>query len=110
VELPGGILERIEAVFFAVWTMGVFTTAALSFDVAVLALNSVFTRVKKIHIIFILSPLIYYISLTPKNTGQILAFGDFFGHFMLPFSCLTTIILLITAKIRGVKTNDPSSP
>ena len=102
VELPGGILERFEAIFFVVWTMGVFNTTVMAFDVVILALNSIFKKMKKINLIFILSPLIYYVALFPRDTGQILLFGEFIGTYMVSFAFITTIVLLVIAKIRGV--------
>ncbi|MFC5464289.1 GerAB/ArcD/ProY family transporter [Lederbergia graminis] len=105
IELPGGILERVEAVFFVIWTMSVFTTAVMSFDIAILALNSIFKRIKKMQLIFILSPLCYYIGLIPKNTIQLNVFGNILGTYMISFVFIITISLSIIAKIRRVKSN-----
>ncbi|PAV27822.1 spore gernimation protein [Virgibacillus profundi] len=109
VELPGGILERVEAIFFVVWTMGVFNTTVMAVDVAIMALHSIFKKMKKMQLIFILSPVIYYIALFPRDTGQIILFGDFLGTYMVSFAFITTIVLIVIAKIRGVKPNDKTN-
>ncbi|MFD1707727.1 endospore germination permease [Siminovitchia sediminis] len=106
IELPGGILERVEAIFFIIFTMAVFTTTAMALDVAILALQSIFKRLKKMQLIFMLSPLLYFIALSPQNIGQIHMFGDLLGNYLVSFTFLTTIVLFIIAKIRGVKPND----
>ncbi|WP_010097131.1 GerAB/ArcD/ProY family transporter [Ornithinibacillus scapharcae] len=106
VELPGAILERIEAVFFVVWTMGVFTTTVMAFDIAILALRSVFKRIKKMTLVLFLSPTMYYLSMVPNDSSQITIFGDILGNITVIFSFTTTIVLIVIAKIRGVGSND----
>ncbi|WP_026908021.1 GerAB/ArcD/ProY family transporter [Paucisalibacillus globulus] len=109
IEIPGGIFERVESFFFVVWTMGVFNTTAMAFDVAVLALHSIFKRIKKMQLILILSPLIYYLALLPRDTSQIVMFGEFIGSYLVSFTFLTTMLLIIVAKIRRVKHNDKTT-
>lgn len=106
VELPGAILERIEAVFFVVWTMGVFTTTVMAFDIAILSLKYIFKGMKKKTLILFLSPLMYYISMLPRDSSQISLFGDILGNITVIFSLMTTIVLILIAKIRGVRSND----
>ncbi|WP_096271703.1 GerAB/ArcD/ProY family transporter [Paucisalibacillus globulus] len=109
IEVPGGILERVEAFFFIVWTMGVFNGTTLAFDAAILALNSVLKRMKKVKLVIILSPIIYYIALLPRNISQINMFQDFIHMFLVSFAFSITIILVFAAKIRGVGRNDKAN-
>lgn len=106
IDLPGGMLERTEALFFTVWTMGVFTTAIMAFDVAIIALQSVFKQLKKMHIILFLSPLIYFIGALPKNTTQIILFGDYIATSMYIYGYTLAVLLFIIVKIRKGKTNE----
>jgi spore germination protein len=109
IELPGGILESVEAIFFVVWTMGVFTTTAMALDVTIIALSSIFNRMKKIHFVLILSPLVYYIALLPEDISQISLIASLLGTIMISYSFLITIVLIVIAKIRGVGRNDKTS-
>lgn len=109
-DLPGGILERMEAIFFTVWTLGVFTTAIMAFDIALLALQSLFKRIKKIHLIFMLSPILYYISMIPKNTSEIVLYGDYLASFLYIYGYVVAILLFIVLKARKGKTNEKKNP
>ena len=75
-EIPGMLLERVESLFFIIWLMAIFTTAAMAFDVAVLAINSILKKIAKIRIIFVLTPIQYFISMLPQDFIQVAAFGE----------------------------------
>jgi spore germination protein len=105
VEIPGGFFERFESVFFTIWIMTIFNTTAMAYDVAVMALSSIFRKVKKITWIFILAPLIYIIAMTPQNYVQQSMFGQFISYSGLVFAILIPTGLLLIAKMRGVQGN-----
>lgn len=109
IEIPGGILERVEALFFIVWTMGVFAATIIAFDVAILALNSIFKRMKKIHFVLILSPIVYYLALFPKDISEVNMFGEIIRSAMVAFSSITVVALFLIAKLRKVGGNDNAS-
>lgn len=102
-ELPGMVLERFESLFFVVWLMAIFTTAAMTLDIAVLAINSVLKKTAKIKIILILAPIYYYISMFPKNFNQVDMLGNVTSSILVIFSVVVTSTLLVAAKIKGVK-------
>ena len=103
VEFPGGFIERIESLFYIVWMMAIFTTAAFSYDIAVYTIQSAWKKISKIKIIIILSPIIFLISMFPQTNQQVEAFSNTLTKFSLPYTIAVTIILLIIAKVRGVK-------
>src|SRR5690625_1094982 len=105
-ELPGGVLERVETVFYVTWMMAVFNTSAMAFDIAVLAIQSVFKKVKKMKVILVLSPLTYIICMFPKNYLQLAQFAEFLSYMAVISTVLVTVLLLIIAKVRGVKNVD----
>ncbi|WP_047984598.1 GerAB/ArcD/ProY family transporter [Ornithinibacillus californiensis] len=109
IELPGGILESVESVFFVVWTMGAFTTTAMALDVSILALSYIFNRMKKIGLVLILSPIVYYIALLPRDISQISLIAGLLGTIVISYSFLTTLVLFLIAKLRGVGRNDKTS-
>ena len=103
VEIPGGIFERAEVVFYVIWIMAIFNTTTMAFDIAVLALHSIFKKANKMTFIFILSPLIYLISMIPENLVELNHFGTFVSYVSAGTTVFVTILLLIIAKIRGMK-------
>ncbi|MFC4023276.1 endospore germination permease [Oceanobacillus longus] len=103
IEIPGGFFERLESVFFVIWIMAIFTTTTMAFDVAVLALNSIFPNINKLKIIFVLSPIIYLIGGLPQNFIEIGKFGDFIGYFGWGLSGMVMILLWVMYIVKGAK-------
>ncbi|MEC5425653.1 endospore germination permease [Virgibacillus sp. C22-A2] len=104
IEIPGGFFERFDSVFLTIWIMAIFNTTAMGLDVAVFALNSLF-NVKKAKILFVLSPLVYFIGMFPKNFNEVVTLGAFVGYYSLIVTVIVTIVLLIISKIKGGKKN-----
>ncbi|TCP30031.1 spore germination protein [Scopulibacillus darangshiensis] len=102
VEIPGGIFERAETLFYTVWIMKIFTASSIYFDGSVLAISSIFKGVKKVTIIFTLAPLIYLISLLPKNFNEVTSFGHFLSLFGIITSTVIPVLLYFVAKIRRI--------
>ncbi|TCP20304.1 spore germination protein [Scopulibacillus darangshiensis] len=103
VKIPGGIFERVETLFFTVWIMAIFSTVTLLFDASIMALNSIFKKVKKQTIIFILVPIVYLISMLPKSLIQLVKFGDVLD-FLYPIAeILIPFILFFIAYLRRKK-------
>ncbi|WP_409340670.1 endospore germination permease [Paenibacillus sp. MBLB4367] len=106
VEVPGGIFERVESLFFTIWIMTIFNSTAMYLDVALLSLHSLFKRVRKITFVLIVSPVIYFLSMLPQNLVDFFKFGDrltYFG-FLVVYAC--PIAMLLIAIMRGVKGNE----
>lgn len=103
IEIPGGFFERFESVFFVIWIMAIFNTTAMALDIAVLSLNSIFKNTKKIKIIFILSPIVYSISMFPQNTLEVSSFGSLVFDTAVIYTLFISLALFIVAKLRGVK-------
>lgn len=106
VEFPGGVFERIESLFFVVWSMAIFNTTALALDSAVLLIQSIFKKLKKIIILFFLAPITYYLSMLPQNYLQVEQVGRYLNMFITPFTFSVIIILCVVAWIKGVFKND----
>ncbi|MBP1970453.1 spore germination protein [Virgibacillus natechei] len=103
VEIPGGFFERFDSVFFVIWIMAIFNTTAMALDIAVLATNSIFKKVRKIRLIFILAPIAYGISMYPQTVLEVDAFGEVLGYGAFFYTLFTLVLLLAFAKMRGVK-------
>jgi spore germination protein len=105
VEIPGGFFERFESIFFTIWVMTLFSTAAMAFDVTLLALCAIFKRIKRMTFIFVLTPIIYIIAMTPQNFNEFSTFGLYISYLGIVLSMIIPSLLLIFAKISGVKGN-----
>src|SRR5690625_5086876 len=106
VDIPGGLLERFESIFFVIWIMAIFNTTAMAFDVAVLAMNSIFKNIKKMTIILILAPIVYLISMLPKDMIGVDTFITYLStiHFLYVISIIIGLTILM--KFRRVNQID----
>lgn len=103
VIVPGQFFERIESIFFVIWIMTLFNTTAMAFDVSIIALTSVFTKTKKINLIFITSPFVFLIGILPNTFHEIMTIGTWISYFGIFFSMLLPALLFIISKIRRVR-------
>ncbi|MBR3121113.1 endospore germination permease [Oceanobacillus sp. FSL K6-0127] len=106
VDIPGGFFERFESIFFVIWIMAIFNTASMALDVAVLAINSIFSKMLKAKILFILVPIVYIISMLPQEIVEVNSFGAAMSISMLFYSVLVFALLFVIAKVRGVKRDE----
>ncbi|MEF7436693.1 endospore germination permease [Paenibacillus lautus] len=105
VEVPGGIFERFEFFFFVIWLMTLFSTNAMAFDVALLALESVFPKYRRFTMILILAPILFILGLLPSTLRELNVFAEWISYMGIGFAWLLPALLLLVAKIRGVKGN-----
>jgi len=105
VEVPGQFFERFESLFFTIWIMTIFNTASLSFGASVIAIRSVFPKIKRIWLVFILTPIIYLSGMAPPNLIRNFEVGTWIGYSGVVFAMLIPAILLGIAKVRGIKGN-----
>jgi len=103
VDIPGGLLERFESVFFVIWIMAIFNTTAMAFDIALITMNAIFKKMHKIKLIFILAPIIYFISMFPRDLMEVNTFGTYLSSTSYIYVVSVIILLFIIAKLRGVK-------
>lgn len=101
IQVPGEFFERFESTFFTIWTMTIFNTVAMAFSVAVIGIRSMFKKIKKQTIIFILSPIIYLLAMQPENVVIINMFSTWISYFGITFFMIP-LILLWVSRIRGV--------
>lgn len=105
VHIPGGVLERFESIFLIIWMMAVFNITTMIFDLAVLTLNYIFKNMKKTKLIFLLSPIIFFISMVPQDIVESTNLGRYSIHGLSIFSTAVVFVLFIVSKLRGVKTD-----
>ncbi|MFE4352653.1 spore germination protein [Peribacillus butanolivorans] len=101
-EVSGLIFERYESFLLVIWIMQLFTTFAISHYIAALGL----AQLSKKNIrpfMFGLLPLIYVISMTPKNINNLFKFGDMISNFALFLFGVLPLVLLIISRVKGEK-------
>jgi spore germination protein len=103
VDVPGGVFERFESIFFIIWVMTVFNLTTMVVDLSAVALQSIFKNTKKVHILFIMTPIIYFVSMLPRNMEESAIFGEVLVYCLLCYPVVITLLLFIVSKIRGVK-------
>lgn len=101
VEIPGGFFERFDAILFVIWTIIIFTTCLLAFDLAVLTISMIFTKFKKMNIILALSPVIFFISMLPKNYLELIQVSKYIAIFTFIYFLIVTLLLAVAYKIKG---------
>ncbi|MDQ0200181.1 spore germination protein [Neobacillus ginsengisoli] len=101
-ELTGLIFERFDSLLLVVWIMQMFTTFTISFYVATVGLAQLSNKNVR-SFMYGLLPLIYVISMTPKNINYLFKLGDMIGNFALFLFGLLPLPLLIIARWKGRK-------
>lgn len=104
VSVPGVFFERFDAILFIIWTIIVFTTSLMAFDIAVLLITLIFPTFKKQTVIFILSPIIFFLTMLPKNFIQINAIAKYMSYIEIVYIVFVTFLLGIMLLIKGVRT------
>ncbi|MGG1400717.1 spore germination protein [Bacillus salipaludis] len=96
-EISGLIFERFESLLLAIWIMQMFTIYTIAHYAAALGLAQIFK--KSIHPFMIgLVPVIYFISMIPKNLNDVFKLGDVIGNAAMYLFGVMPLFLLIIAK------------
>ena len=101
-EIQGLIVERFDSLLLVVWIMQLFATFSVCYYAASLGLSQMFK--KNINgFIYGLAPLIYIVSMVPKNINEMFEMGSMIGNFTLYFFSSVPVLLLLITLIRGKK-------
>jgi len=101
-EMPGLLFERFESLLLVIWIMQMFTCFNVSHYAASLGLAQLFK--KNIHpFMFGLLPVIYIISMTPKNTNDLFKLGDTMGNVAFFLFGIQPPLLLLVLKLKKRK-------
>ena len=106
ISLTGSIFERLDSIWFIIWTIIVFTTSLMAFDIAVLLINLLLPKLKKTTIVFTLSPVIFFIAMLPNNYIEINEIVKYMIYTKIIYLIFVILLLGIMLLIKGVKTND----
>jgi len=103
IEVPGGFFERFESLFFAVWVMSLFSTAAMALDITLLALRQIFRKTSRMTFIIGMAPLLFLIAMQPKNIVEVRMFSTWVSYMGIGIAWIVPVLLLLMAKLRGVR-------
>ncbi|QGQ45791.1 spore germination protein [Metabacillus sediminilitoris] len=96
-EIHGLIFERFESLLLVIWIMQIFSSFTISYYVAALGLAQLFK--KNIQpFMFGLLPVIYFISMIPKNINDLFKLGDMVGYIAMYLFGLLPLLLLIVSR------------
>lgn len=104
IDLPGSFIERQDAFIMTFWIISIFMIVNSSVFFSSLILKDTIKKGTHTMYICLIIPIIYLISLIPKNIGEIYNLMDIFHkYFGILYLFLIPLILLIVAKVRGIK-------
>ena len=106
VSIPGIFFERFDSILFIIWTIIVFTTSLMAFDIAVLLIKLLIPKLNKQTVVFILAPVIYFLAMLPKNFIQVNNIAKYMSYIEIIFIVSVTVLLGIMLLIKGVRSND----
>ena len=103
IRIFGDFFERFDSVFFTVWVMTVFITCLISFDISVMLFQLIFSKMKKNNIVFMFSPIIFFLSMLPKNYLELLEFTSLLNYFIPTYLLIVFALLAAAYKMKGMK-------
>lgn len=101
VEIPGVFFERFDSILFALWTIILFTTTLMAFDITIMTLMMVFNKIKKMTVIFVLSPIIFLASMLPKSYLELIKLNNYLSQFIVIYLLIVTLLLGVANKVKG---------
>lgn len=105
VKIPGQFFERFESIFFTIWIMTIFNSAAMTLDICVRSLMSMFPSFKRMNWLYMLAPLIYILAMLPRNEPEFARLGSLITNTSIFLLTATPSILFFIAKLRRSNTH-----
>ncbi len=103
-DLPGSFVERQSALIMTFWIISIFMIVNAGIFFSSLLLKDIFKKGTHTKYICFCIPFIYIVALLPKNIYNVYHLMDmFYKYFGLLYLFIIPLILLILAKIRGLK-------
>ncbi|MFB5192604.1 GerAB/ArcD/ProY family transporter [Alicyclobacillus fastidiosus] len=98
--MPGEVLERLDAVFLALWVTAVFTTLYSTYSLTVRAIKDLFHLRDHSMLAFFILPFVFLIAMLPPNIVQLYRVIEIAGRVGMVLTVVYPLILLVVAKIR----------
>jgi spore germination protein len=108
-QVPGGILERLEIVFIAFWVTVAFSSIVVYNYLASLGLSRLLRFKEQSMLVVPILPLIYFIALIPANITTFETFTQYEEMVGATVGWVFPPLLLIIAWLRGISGKTPGS-
>ncbi|WP_078379248.1 GerAB/ArcD/ProY family transporter [Sutcliffiella halmapala] len=100
-EFPGIFFERYDSLFLIVWILQIFATTSITLFAASLGLSQIFNKNIK-YFMYALLPIVFIISMLPKDLHQIFSLGDMLGNAAILLFGILPILLLSISYLRRI--------
>jgi len=107
VDFP--VFERMELFFTVFWSFTVIGTMGLQFFSGCLLSQIVFKTKKAATFAYIYAPIIFMLTLYPKNTPHLVELSSYIGYMNIFFGLILPLLLFIMSLIRGGKGSNEKS-
>ncbi|MBM7615766.1 GerAB/ArcD/ProY family transporter [Alkaliphilus hydrothermalis] len=97
------IIERMELFFTIFWLFTVLGTIGLQYFAGCSLLQSIFKTKTTGFFVFLQSPILFVLTLLPRNTPQVVEIGGIIGKANIFFGLLLPLLLLIMVFVHGGK-------
>jgi spore germination protein len=99
-EFQGIFFERFDSLFLIVWILQIFATISITLFAASLGMSQLFGKDIKVFLLALL-PIIFVLSMLPKDLHQIFSLGDLLGNAAIVLFGILPILLLGISFVRG---------
>jgi spore germination protein len=101
-EIKGLLFERFDSLILVIWIMQIFATYVIALFIANLGLHQIFS--KSTHaFIYSLIPLIYLVSMIPRNINEVFKMADMIGNFAFYLFFIIPLVLFIISMVKERK-------
>ena len=107
VDFP--VLERMELFFTVFWSFTVLGTIGLQYFAACILSQTVFKSKKTATFAYIYAPIIFVLSLYPRNTPHLVELSGYISYMNIFFGLALPLLLFIMSLIRGGKKSNEKS-
>lgn len=98
IDLPGYFLQNIDGLFMAIWVLVVFSTMSPAYFGAGKIMSKMFNTKSHKYFIWILAPIIYWISLIPEDVTDV---SQIMGRYFDILSFISVVIIPLLIFIVG---------
>ncbi|MGD6830894.1 GerAB/ArcD/ProY family transporter [Sutcliffiella halmapala] len=99
-EFQGIFFERFDSLFLIIWILQIFATISITLFAASLGMSQLFGKDIKFFLLALL-PIIFVLSMLPKDIHQIFSLGDQLGNAAIVLFGILPILLLGISFVRG---------
>ncbi len=104
VNIPGSFLERQDAFIISFWILSVFMLVSAGLYFTSIIFSRVTKSTESYHFVLPLVPILYIISLLPRNIVETYIIMDFTDkYFGFAYLFIIPLALIIIAKLKGIK-------